>query len=348
MDGMDVKLGFAGRQVTAVFMLCLMLVVAMCVVSSIVVGTRSIDTGTDTRNYAYFFSSIGHGSLDTRLEPGFVFFSSAIRWLGGNVVAYQTALFAAMLMTVLVATRQYFSFLGEGRGYLTFLLASLALLLLSPMFVNGSINAIRQGLASLLVFASLLAFHQRRWWVFMACGALASSLHYSSLMFLAVAPSLLLNPRLCHLLVLSALTIYSAGLSSTLVMAMSPSLHAMVMDYSAGSEYRAGTRLDFVVFSSFWYLAPYLLAPLLRQGVSRRIKDGMAVYGIMLLPFFFFGFGNFSNRYLLPAWLAASIFMASIVVGIKAPRSVVVTAVWLLSIFSLIAFKYYVDNVIVI
>jgi hypothetical protein len=348
MEGLDVKSDLTGRQLNAMYVLCLMLVVFVCVVSSMVVGTRSIETGTDTRNYAYFFLSIGHGQIDTRLEPGFVLFSSAVRWLGGNVVAYQVAIFALMLTTVLVSTRQYFSFLEGGRDYLTFLLASLALLLLSPMFVNASINAVRQGLASLLIFASLLAFYQRRWWRFLVYGALASSLHYSSLIFLAVAPALLLTPRLCHLFVCLAMIIYSAGISGTLVMALSPSLHAVVMDYSADSEYRAGTRLDFVIFSCFWYLVPYLSAPLLRKDVSRKIKDGMAIYGVMLLPFFILGFGNFSNRYLLPAWLTASICMASIVTGLKMPRSFVISAVWVLSICSLVVFKFYVDNSVII
>ena len=65
------------------------------------------------------------------------------------------------------------------------------LLYVSPMFVNASINAVRQGLAALLVFTALLSFQQRKWWPFALYGALASSLHLSSLLYLVFAPLLL-------------------------------------------------------------------------------------------------------------------------------------------------------------
>jgi hypothetical protein len=81
-------------------------------------------------------------------------------------------------------------YLDSERGYLTFLTAGLMFLFLSPMFVNASINAVRQGLAALLVFTALLAFHRRQWRNFIVYGALASSFHYSSLLYLAFAPML--------------------------------------------------------------------------------------------------------------------------------------------------------------
>ena len=114
------------------------------------VGSRPLDIGTDTRVYAGFYESLGHTAIHTRLEPGFVFVSSALRWLGFSVIGYQIALFALLLLIAFIACRKYFNHVGGGRGFAMFLTASITLLFVSPMFMNGAINAVRQGLAALL------------------------------------------------------------------------------------------------------------------------------------------------------------------------------------------------------
>lgn len=277
------------------------------------VGTRPLDIGTDTRVYAGFFERLGHGATQTRMEPGFVGVSYLLSKLGLGVTGYQTVLFGLMLLTVWIATRKYFRYLGDTRGYLTFLSAAVMLLFLSPMFVNASINAIRQGLAALLVFASLLSFHQRQWWQFVLYGALASSLHLSSVLYLAFAPALLLNTKALRYMGAIGFVVYCSGLSQLIVQALAPGLHGLVMEYAARTALRAGTRIDFAVFSAFWYVLPFLLSPLIKPPYRERIQHSTAVYLVMLMPFFAVGWGYFSNRYLLPAWLAASLILAAVV-----------------------------------
>jgi hypothetical protein len=170
--------------------LSFLLLVGVCAFGCWLIGTRSIDTGTDTSTYAGFFARLGQDAITTRLEPGFVAISYVLNRLGLGVTGYQAALFALMLTTVLVSTRKYFTYLASPRNYLTFLSASLMLLYVSPMFVNASINAVRQGLAALLVFVALLSFQQRKWWQFVLYGAVACSLHSSSALYLLFAPAL--------------------------------------------------------------------------------------------------------------------------------------------------------------
>jgi hypothetical protein len=100
--------------------------------------------------YAGFFESLGHTAIHTRLEPGFVFISSALRTLGFGVIGYQISLFALLLLFAFIACRKYFNHIGGGRGFAMFLTASVTLLFVSPMFMNGAINAVRQGLAAFL------------------------------------------------------------------------------------------------------------------------------------------------------------------------------------------------------
>ncbi|GAA5075215.1 EpsG family protein [Lysobacter panacisoli] len=328
--------------------LSVMLLLAVAVFACWLVGTRPLDIGTDTNTYAGFFEGLNEQGVETRLEPGFVYLTYALWKLGVGVTGYQTALFLLLLGTIVVSTRRYFDYLGDTRGYLTFLGVAVMLLFVSPMFVNASINAVRQGLAALLVFTSLLSFQRRQWGRFLLYGALASSLHLSSLLYLVFAPVLLFGTRMQRVIALVAFAMYVSGVSMMLVRALLPTLYEVVMSYTANSFSRSGVRVDFAVFSIFWYMLPHALAPLVRADVRQKIKDSTAVYLAMMLPFFGIGWGFFSNRYLLPAWLSVSLILAAMIFHSRIP----IVRHPLLLRFGLLAscalFYYYVNHEIVI
>jgi len=287
---------------------------AVCLLIDLLVGARSIDTGTDTYVYASFFSALSHhGSVATRFEPVFYYLSVLLASTGMGLNAYQGCLFAVMIGTVVVATRKYYDYLQSDGSYLTFLTASLMFLFLSPVMSNASINVVRQGLASLLVFAALLAFHQRQWRSFVFWGLMATGFLYSSLLYLIFAPALLFRERTQRLIAVAAFIAYCSGLTMLLVRVLVPAAYTLVMSYEALSTYRTGVRLDFAVFSLFWYLLPYVLSSFVHEPARQLIKRGTAVYMVLLLPFFAVGWGSFSNRYLLPSWLSVSLMMAAIV-----------------------------------
>lgn len=313
-----------------------------------VVGSRGIDVGTDTSAYANFFERIGPNPIQTRMEPGFVFVSWLMKMGGLGVKGYQAGLFGLLLLIATVAARRYFLYLGAQRGFLTFLSASVMLLFLSPMFVNGSINAVRQGLAALLVFASLMSFQQRRWGLFAIFGALATSFHLSSLLYLACAPALLLSPRMLRWVAAAALLAYASGLSMMAVRALAPPLYTFVMTYAFNPEYRSGVRLDFALFSIFWYVVPHLLAPLVKAEYREELLHGAAVYLVMVLPFFAVGWGSYSNRFLLPAWLSVSLILAALLCFNRVPlfRSPLLIRFGLLA--SCVVFFFYVKHSVVI
>lgn len=328
--------------------LSMLLLLAVAIFGCWLVGTRSPDIGTDTHTYAGFFEGVQVLGADTRLEPGFVYLTYLLYKLNVGVIGYQTALFALLLGTVVVSTRRYFDYLGDTRGYLTFLSAAVMLLYVSPMFVNASINAVRQGLAALLVFSALLSFQQRRWGLFLVFGAVASSLHLSSLLYLVFAPVLLFGTRMQRFIALVAFVMYVSGISMMLVRAVLPTLYELVMTYTANSFYRTGVRWDFALFSIFWYVLPYMLSSLVRSEYRQKIRESSAVYLVMMLPFFGIGWGFFSNRYLLPAWLSISLILAAMAVHSRVAllRHPLILRFGLL--LSCAAFYYYVNNEIVI
>lgn len=331
----------------ASIVLSVLLLAAAAAFGCWLIGTRGLDIGTDTSTYATFFNNL-RGPFVTRMEPGFVFVSYLFSRLGLGVPGYQAALFALLLLIVVVSSHRFFDYLGATRGYLTYLGAALMLLYVSPMFVNASINAVRQGLAALLVFAALLSFQQRKWWLFLLYGAVASSLHFSSVLYLACAPALFLSARLLRYVAALAFVVYCTGLSVILVRMAVPPLYQMVMTYTFDPDYKSGVRIDFAVFSIFWYALPLLLAPFVRSPYRDRIRESTAIYLVMLLPFFAVGWGYFSNRFLLPAWLAASMIMAAIVFQ---SRFTVLRNPLLLRLGLVVAcgvFWYLVNNVIII
>lgn len=329
-------------------MLSLMLIAAACLFADAVVGLRGIDVGTDTRVYADVFVSMRNGDIATRFEPGFLLITRMLAATGMSLAGYQASLFLVLIGTVVVATRRYYDYLGSHSDYLTFLIASLMFLFLSPVLANASINAVRQGLASLLVFTALVAFYQRRWRAFFLYGVLATSFHYSSLLYLFFAPALLFRPRTLRLVAITAFLAYSSGLTMIFVRAAVPPVYTAVMAYEASTTYRVGVRLDFAVFSIFWYLLPYAASRLLSAPVSERIKESTAIYLVMMLPFFAVGWGSYSNRYLLPAWLSVSIVLAAIVLNSRTPllRGPLLLRGGLLASCGI--FYYYVTNQVVL
>lgn len=321
-----------------------LLTIVVCIFAILVVGMRSINIGTDTANYAYFFSSLENGSPDAYVEPGFLFLTKFLAALGFSLVAYQSLLFILLLSTIWLATRNYFVYLRMHRGYLGYFIASLALMFLWPTFVQASINVVREGLAALLVFSALLAFKDRRWWEFVIFGAVAASLHRSSLVFIAFAPALLLDQRTLRIIVGAAFVFYCTGLSRALVDLITPNIYNVVVNYDFGYKYRAGVRLDFAAFSLFWYVLPYLLIKIVRTPMRLRILESTSIYATLLLPFLLIGWGNFSDRWLLPAWMSVPVIVAAMACN---SRITALRSSWLASavlVFSCPVFLYYVLN----
>lgn len=325
-----------------------LLVFAACLVTDAVVGLRGINVGTDTHAYATFFEAMRDRLVHTRFEPGFVLVTRLLSATGMSVAAYQASLFALSLAAAAAAARRYFHYLGATGDYMTFLAATLMCLFLSPMFVNGSINAVRQGLASMLVFAALLAFHRRQWRAFVLYGALASSLHYSSLLYLLFAPVLLLSTRMQKTIAVAAFLAYCSGLSMLLVRTAVPAVYGAVMSYSSGAVYRAGVRLDFAAFSIFWYALPFAAARLVRDPYGERIRQGTAVYLAMLLPFFAVGWGNYSNRYLLAPWISVSFVVAAMAYHARTPLLRHPLVLWGGLLASSVVFVYYVTAMVML
>lgn len=286
--------------------------VALCTVA-----WRAPWQGTDTPIYAAWYLSLRSGVVVTRFEPLFVLVSRMASAAGLGVQAWQGLLFLLLAAGGAAAARAYARELGSSAARL--LPAATMFLLLSPVFVNAAINATRQGLAAFPIIAALLAFQGRRWVAFVVMSAVAAGFHYSALLYVALAPVLLLRPRWLQLVAALAFAAYATGLTLVAVRTLSPAAYTVVMAYGPYAVYRSGVRLDFAVFSLFWYGLPMVVARAVREPWAGRIVDLQGVYLVLVLPFLLVGWGNYSNRFLLPAWLFASLVVAALCVHSRLP-----------------------------
>jgi hypothetical protein len=311
--------------------------VALCAVA-----WRAPWQGTDTPIYAAWYLSLRSGVVVTRFEPLFVLASRMASAVGLGVHAWQGLLFLLLAGGGALATRAYARDLGSTPARL--LPAATMVLLLSPVFVNAAINATRQGLAAFPIIAALLAFQRRSWFAFAVMSAVATGFHFSALLYIALAPVLLLPPRWLRVVAALGFAAYATGLTMMAVRILSPAAFAVVMAYGTDATYRAGVRLDFAAFSLFWYGLPMLLVRTVREPWAGRIVDLQGVYLVLMLPFLLVGWGNYSNRFLLPAWLYASLVLAALCVHSRLPflRHPVVIGLGLL--LSGVVFAFYVSS----
>lgn len=330
--------------------LTLVIILVACLYTTWLVAVRPLDTGTDTRVYAGIFEAMRAGLPETRLEFGFIYLTYALYNLGLSVTAYQGALFVALLGSVMVAVGAYHARFADACRLSTYLAASLMLLFVSPMFMQGAINAIRQGISAPLLLAAMLQFQRRKWFAFALLGFLATSFHLSSGLYLAFAPLLLFRRNTQIAVGLLAFFAYVSGLSRLLVQVALPSLYEFVMEYTANDAAftKIGVRPDFAVFSVFWYVLAWLALPMVSQRFRDAVRDGAAIYLVLLLPFFAVGWGYYSNRYLLPGWWTASLLLAAVLCCNRMPllRSPLTLGVGLLASCGL--FAYFINNNIVV
>ena len=284
---------------------------------AVVVGSRDVSVGTDTLTYATrFYAMENCGCFNLNAELGFQLFTFLAVSTGFGVEFY----FGLLSFTLFVLVNKMASKINNINDAknldfnLTFLI--LAALLVSPFFVSSHINAIRQGIASFFVFYAFLNFQNKEWGKCFLISIVAISIHYTSLMYIVLL-GLLLLPVAFLLIIVSLLSIlYASGLSELLIARLSElaniGLYDTIKNYQQHFDYRDGVRLDFLFFSLFWAILTLFFNHFwVKEQYQKVVVLCLKIYVILLIPFLLFGFANFSNRYVYPAWLFAAIMIAT-------------------------------------
>lgn len=168
--------------------------------------------------------------------------------------------------------------------------------------------------------------------------AIAFGFHHTSIIVVAFSPLVFLRYRTVFYSVLAACFFYLCGLSEKLLQLFSRlshiDLYSQIYNYAGGAQsgYHIGRRLDFALFTLaagmiFNFIGNRFLMASDKTMFSQLVK----IYWVLVLPFFFFGFAAYSDRYLLPGWLFLSV-LGAVFVGFKL-RSYVGSMRWLYGMF---------------
>ncbi|MBO8140916.1 MAG: EpsG family protein [Firmicutes bacterium] len=280
------------------------------------IGYRDRGIGTDYLGYYKYYEQARNGNLVADdSEPGY----QALIFLGSLLrippeLFFATVAFLQMWLTLWAIRVIMTSAFGKGSRADTLTLISAAFLLIWPFYWNSILNVLRQGLAIPLVLVGYTRLQERRFAKGLVALAAASSFHWSSVAFAAVSLISIGFHRLTIWLTMGSVAIYMIQISGNILQQIETSigvpLYSMVMDYGAGATYRSGYRYDFLAFS----MIPLILSMMTGIGhFGRPYKQRLQqLYSTLLLPFLWFGFGNYSDRLLLPAWIAMPVVLVGL------------------------------------
>lgn len=308
------------------YVLFLPLFACFLILLAVRIGYRDISIGTDYGVYYSHYLNVSN-SFEGPFEVGFQLLCIMGGWLGLAPETFFT--FIALLQLGLMgwAFREISIILSDSRAQrLTIVFVTLIIFILWPFTWSAVTNVIRQGLAVPFLFLGV-AFLVRREYAWSGLAfLLATMFHISSVVFALSCVLFVRFRRFAMAILALAILLYVLQLTDRVMMYIEMMTHipvySKVMEYGFAALYNAGYRYDFLAFS----IAPILLLLIIRLFVGRRptalskIDALIGLYGAFLIPFLLLGYGAFSDRWLLPAWLLIPLF-PGLVVGLFANKT---------------------------
>jgi len=289
---------------------------------SIVVGWRDVSVGTDTVNYMNFFNSIERVVDVTRFELLFKYLAYGLGLLTNSYEVFFMVVF--LLFNVLYLYFYYCATEPRIRGEEFFILVGL--MLSSSWYIVATTNGLRQGLSLPVLYLSLLFFSKKRFVVSALFFLVSLGFHKSSVLAL---PFFLLCFFRSWIVLLSFLTgafFYITGISELLVREasslLSMSLYDDITDYQSESNNWVGFQAKFFLYTVFWGAGFYFLRGYVRGCYLEAYIKLWKFYCVLMMPYFFFAFGAYSNRYAFIGWLLLPILQTFFIVSSRLSRMV--------------------------
>lgn len=288
----------------------------ICLVTLVlVIGTRDVSVGTDTSSYLEYYHRVQScRCLDGRFELGFKVLTLLIAITGASATTYLSIL-AGLLIVLTWAFLKNLSSLVRFNSAVRWKvrLAVLACVLISPFFFQGSVNVLRHGLSAFFLLNATILMLRGKWFGATTSAVLSVLFHRTALLYLVVLP-LFLTVRARRYKMLFAISLlllaiaYGLGFTEELTRRIPPiagmNVHQMFAEYRAFAvHYTSGVRMDFLLFSVGWFVLGLVASKYIVPPIYRPLyEDVVNLYGVFLIPFFLFGWGNYSDRLLFVPW----------------------------------------------
>lgn len=285
--------------------------VVLSLIMTFVALDDSITARSDFSNYSAMYTDIGKGFYRGNSDPGFTAILSAASWIGLDFRIVHALIAGALYVSICLFTYRLF---GKRDWFFVIILYmnffSVFLLLFS---------AIRQSLASSILLVAIHYLMRRRYITYTAIVLCASVVHISSIFALigVLTWHRFVTVQRCVIVLIVIFISSATGVNSAAAFKVFP---VFLIGYDKWNYYQGGellatytgagtNRVDFLAFS----IAPAILYVVLsgykyRCGSWRHVRWDIyehvtIMYLLWLLPFAFFAYMPFSDRFALVGWL---------------------------------------------
>ncbi|WP_274426441.1 EpsG family protein [Chelativorans sp. YIM 93263] len=286
------------------------------------VGTRPESAGRDTDNYIAFFHHILEGNTGTRYEIGFRIFTASVAAFSNSEGIYLATIYAIVTLSIFGAQYLYARILDQRGRYLYFPLI-LSILLSSSWYIVATTNGLRQGISlSVLYIAVMLILVYRRTAYFVAISGFAALFHITAILPIPFIILFRFIPyKLSFCIFFMTAVAYALGIWRQLFyylhIFLNINIYDSVINYADGADMWYGFQLDLFAYTLFWPIFYIIITPFIRKRYLKLFVRMLVAYMALCMPYFIFGFGPFSNRYAIIAWLFLPLLHCGFIVSSK-------------------------------
>lgn len=302
---------------------CLYLLGCLYLVLIFVTGFRPLTVGSDTALYTWLYEEMLRGEEPSFLfEPLYHTLALLFAKLSIAVQFFFASVSAVSLLLLFLGLREANKHVQRPSfDIATFVYASL-FLISSSTFLSVETNVIRQGVACFAVILFYLSLLNRPLSIIgLFSASMALGFHYTSVLFIIPSVVLRWSYRSVMFGTLILGVAYCLGVLKSMVQMLSSftglSVYERIISYGADSSYKSGIRLDFAIFSMVLGLLLHsAVRRLIHQTAQSRCFNFLKIYWLLLIPFFILGFGAYSDRFLLNAWVYFTICLGVVLANV--------------------------------
>ncbi|MCC5792236.1 MAG: EpsG family protein [Legionellaceae bacterium] len=282
-------------------------------------GFRPGHWGSDTNGYIGIFHKLKSlPDAYAHFEWLFIASMKGVIALTTSPHVYFTCLILVNFVLLVLNAALLSDYLWDSSLQQRFMIITCFACYVSPFFISGQINVIRQGTAFffvLLFYLLLLKRHSPLW--LLLVGTIAQGLHSTSIIFLVPAYGLLFSYRAVSRILTVLVVLYATGITPQMIKKFSQlsglSIYDQIMSYGGNATYTRGLRYDFLLFTLVAGIAFDIFGRYFQpRAVQAKYFTILKIYWLLSLPFLLVGYGAYSDRFYLPCWTFLS-FLCAIV-----------------------------------
>ena len=270
------------------------------VLISLFYGYRDLSIGYDSYVYAmnFVYASDNYYSF----EPFFDFITNLIRLFTDNYSIYFSLISFIIFFNFFYLKKLIY----EGDNFLENQLIIFVSFIISSTWILTIItNAIRQGIALSFLYLFLWLFINKRFFYSLIFLMLSLLSHDSMVLFFLVFGFLFIRKEnFFFALIIIFSLFYPLGFNEILIKFVSNSLgidlYDQIKNYEIKADAWVGFQPNFYIYTIFWFSLFLFVYKYIFN--NKNYLNLLKVFSVLMLVYFIFGFGGYSNRYAFFVW----------------------------------------------